>query len=158
MKLLTKLFGTASLAAAFTALASLVAFAEGEPAPTEGAGSGLLGMFLPIVLMIAVFYFLLIRPQKKREKEAKMMRDSIVVGDELVTIGGVVGKVTKVKDDEITIETGADKNRITFKKWAVNSVLTQKDTVASKSSKKDDDPDSYLDEYEEEIEGKKSKK
>lgn len=156
MKSLKKFFSISSLALLFCGSMSLAAFAEGEAVP-ENASGGLLGMIVPLVLMLAVFYFLLIRPQKKREKEAKNMRDSIVVGDELVTIGGIVGKVTKVKDDEITVETGADKNRITFKKWAVNSVITQKDAVVSASKKKDDDPDSYLDEYEEEVEGKKNK-
>ena len=70
-----------------------------------------------------MFYFLLIRPQKKQEKEAQAMRNSISVGDTITTIGGITGTVLSVKEDEdvITLETGADRNRITVKKWAVQS-------------------------------------
>ena len=122
---------------------------------TTQSSGGMGSMLISIVLMIAVFYFLLIRPQKKKEKEAKNMRDSLMVGDDLVTIGGIVGKVIKIKDDEVTIETGSNKTRLTFKKWAINQVLTEKDIIASNAKKNDDDPDSYLDEYVDETEKKK---
>jgi len=137
----------------FAVMMSATAFAADASAPQS---SGMGSMVLSIVLMIAIFYFLLIRPQKKKEKEAKNMRDSLMVGDELVTIGGIVGKVIKIKDDEVTIETGSNKTRLTFKKWGINQVLTEKDIAAATASKKvDDDPDSYLDEYVDEIENKK---
>ena len=137
----------------FAVMMSATAFAADTSAPQS---SGMGSMVLSIVLMIAIFYFLLIRPQKKKEKEAKNMRDSLMVGDELVTIGGIVGKVIKIKDDEVTIETGSNKTRLTFKKWGINQVLTEKDIAAATASKKnDDDPDSYLDEYVDEIENKK---
>ncbi len=82
--------------------------------------------FLPLILILVAFWFFLIRPQKKQEKEAKAMRESIGMGDTITTIGGITGTVCQVKDDEFIIETGANKNRITVKKWAVQT----KDTVS----------------------------
>ena len=73
-----------------------------------------------IVAMIAVFYFLIIRPQKKRDKAARDMRSSIKVGDEIVTIGGICGKVTNIKDDTVTIISAESK--MTFLKTAIASV------------------------------------
>ena len=73
-----------------------------------------------IVGMVAVFYFLILRPQKKRDKEARDMRDSIKVGDEVITIGGIVGKVCNVKEDRITIITSESK--MVFLKTAISSV------------------------------------
>ncbi len=77
----------------------------------------------PTVLMYAailgIFYFLLIRPQRKKEKETQEMRKSLVVGDEILTIGGIYGKVINIKDDTITIEIGADKVKLKIAKWAI---------------------------------------
>ena len=90
-------------------------------AAQTGTGS-MLGAILPFVLMIVVFYFFLIRPQKKQEKATAAMRNSLSVGDEVTTIGGIVGRITHVKDDIVTIETGADRNKIRFRKSAIASV------------------------------------
>ena len=79
--------------------------------------SGLL-MLIP---MIAVFYFLLIRPENKRKKEAEQMRSAVKTGDRVTTIGGVVGVVVNVKDDKFVLETGADQVRIEFAKWALST-------------------------------------
>ena len=68
-----------------------------------------------------LFYFLLIMPQKKREKKDRILRNSLEAGDHSVTIGGIVGKILTVKEDEITIETGADRTKLTLKKWCVQS-------------------------------------
>ncbi len=68
-----------------------------------------------------LFYFLLIMPQKKREKKDLILRNSLEAGDHIVTIGGIVGKILTVKEDEITIETGADRTKLTLKKWCVQS-------------------------------------
>lgn len=84
--------------------------------------------------IIVIFYFLLIRPQKKKEKEAENMRKGIEVGDRIVTIGGIIGKVCNVKDDSITIETGADKVRLKLVKSAVSSV-EKRDVSAEKNDK-----------------------
>ena len=77
--------------------------------------------YIWIALMIALFYFMLIRPQKKKEKADPMLRNSLKPGDLIVTIGGFTGRVLNVKDDIITFETGAGKTKLTVKKWAIQS-------------------------------------
>ena len=75
-----------------------------------------------LVLVVVAFYFLLIRPQKKQEKAANEMRNALQVGDEITTIGGVIGKIVSIKEETITIETSKDKTKIRFLKSAVRSV------------------------------------
>ena len=77
-----------------------------------------------LVLIFVVFYFLLIRPQRKREKETQKMRSSIVVGDEVVTAGGIIGLVVSIKDDTLVIETGSDRSKIRVARWAIQQVNT----------------------------------
>ena len=86
-------------------------------APAGGMGSSI----VMLVVMFAVFYFMLIRPENKRKKEAEQMRSSVKTGDKIVTIGGICGTVVNVKDTRIVIETGADQVRIEFEKWAISS-------------------------------------
>lgn len=86
---------------------------------------GMIQMVIMIVLMIAVFYFLMIRPENKRKKAAEEMRSSLSVGDTITTIGGITGTVCAVKENTIVIETGADRVRIEFTKWAVSTKGTQ---------------------------------
>ncbi len=74
-----------------------------------------------LVAMLVVFYFLLIRPENKRKKEAEKMRSELSVGDEITTIGGILGTICAVKENTIVIETGADRVRIELTKWAVSS-------------------------------------
>ncbi len=74
-----------------------------------------------IVLMVAIFYFMLIRPENKRKKEAEQLRASIKTGDKITTIGGITGTVVNVKDDKLVIESGADQVRIELCKWAVST-------------------------------------
>jgi preprotein translocase subunit YajC len=78
-----------------------------------------------MVAMFAVFYFLIIRPQKKREKKVNEMRNSLEEGNEIVTIGGIAGTVAHIKDDMVTIEVGADRTKLTVMKWAIGSVQTK---------------------------------
>jgi preprotein translocase subunit YajC len=73
-------------------------------------------------LVVVAFYFFLIRPQKKQEKAANDMRNALQVGDEITTIGGVIGKIVSIKDETITIETSKDKTKIRFLKSAVRNV------------------------------------
>ena len=80
-----------------------------------------------LAVMIAIFYFLLIRPENKKKKAVNEMRNSLKVGDEITTIGGIVGTICAVKDQTIVIETGADRVRIEFTKWAISSKGTQND-------------------------------
>ncbi|MBU5433541.1 preprotein translocase subunit YajC [Intestinimonas sp. MSJ-38] len=77
--------------------------------------------YIWIVATFAIFYLLLIRPQQKREKKERIMRNSLEAGDHIVTIGGIVGKIISVKEDEIVIETGADRTKLTMKKWCVQA-------------------------------------
>ena len=74
-----------------------------------------------LVLMLAMLYFFMIRPENKRKKEAQNLRDSLKVGDVITTIGGIVGTICKVDESTIVIETGADRVRIEFTKWAVST-------------------------------------
>ncbi len=85
----------------------------------------LLSMILPFVVLFAIMYFMIIRPQKKRDKLTKQMLDGLVVGDKILTIGGIIGKLVSIKDDTICIETGksGEKSTITFKRTAVSEVL-----------------------------------
>ncbi len=78
-----------------------------------------------IVVMIAIMYFMLIRPENKKKKAAEEMRSSLKVGDTITTIGGVVGTICAVKEQTIVMETGADRVRIEFTKWAISSKGTQ---------------------------------
>ena len=72
-----------------------------------------------VVALIAIFYFLLIRPENKKKKEAQQLRDSLAVGDEVTTIGGIVGTFCHVKENTIVIETGADRVRLEMMKWSI---------------------------------------
>lgn len=76
---------------------------------------------LMLVLMLAMLYFFMIRPENKRKKEAQNLRDSLKVGDVITTIGGIVGTICKVDESTIVIETSADRVRIEFTKWAVST-------------------------------------
>ena len=99
-----------------------------EEAATATAGSG--SMLIMMVALIAVFYFFMIRPENKRKKEAQAMRDALKVGDEITTIGGVIGEVVSVKDESIVIETSADRVRIEFAKFAVSKNNTAEKEIA----------------------------
>lgn len=95
----------------------MIQFLEGTPtAPTGGMST-----IIMLVVMIAVFYFMLIRPENKRKKEAEQTRNSIKVGDEVTTIGGIIGTVVNVKEDKFVMETSADQVRIEFAKWAIST-------------------------------------
>jgi len=92
-----------------------------ETAPAE-QGSMLLTL-LPLALLAIVFYFFLYRPQKKQEKETAEMRNSVELGDIIVTAGGIVGMVVKVTEEMLLIETSGNRTKIQIQKWAVSSVL-----------------------------------
>jgi preprotein translocase subunit YajC len=86
------------------------------------AGEQFSGIIMMVVLF-ALMYFMMIRPQKKKDKEVKAMRDNLTIGDEVITIGGIHGKVVKVNDEIIVLEMLHAKQRIEFSKWAVGSVV-----------------------------------
>lgn len=83
------------------------------------------GLLIWVVVIVA-FYFLLIRPQKKKDKQLKEMRDSLEKGDTVVTIGGIVAKVSKVEEDNVVLEIGPSRTKVPFEKWAIGRVLEKK--------------------------------
>lgn len=88
----------------------------------EGFDLASIGSFiLPIAVTAVVFYFMLIRPEQKRKKNVQKMLSELKVGDEITTRGGIVGKIVKIKDDKLTIETGTEKAKISIMRWAVLS-------------------------------------
>lgn len=91
----------------------------------EGLGS--YSGIIMIVLLFAVFYFFLIRPENKKKKKLQEMRTNLQVGDQITTIGGIVGKIVSIKDDMITFETGEDRVRVQIMRWAIstNGIDTQ---------------------------------
>ena len=98
-------------------------------------------MIIMLVVMIGVFYFLLIRPENKRKKEAEQMRSSVKEGDQVTTIGGVIGVVVSVKEDKFVMETSADRVRVEFAKWAISSndsAVAAAQEAAKKAAKKKD--------------------
>ncbi len=114
-------------------------------AATDGAtGNSWLALLMqiaPFALIILLMYFLMIRPQKKKQQEEQKMRNSIRVGDELTTIGGICGRVVNIKDDTLTIETGADRSKMQIKKWAIQTVETKHEESDMANVDDDDDDD-----------------
>ncbi len=108
---------------------------------TTGTTQTPAGLFDPtflimILAMFAIMYFLMIRPESKRKKKAEEMRNSLSVGEEITTIGGLTGKVVQVTEDTITFETGEDRVRIQTKKWAVQTTAKMEAEEANKYKKK----------------------
>ena len=98
-------------------------------------GGSLMSTIIMLVVMVGVFYFMLIRPENKRKKEAEQLRSSIKTGDKITTIGGIIGTVVSVKDDKFVLETSADQVRIEFAKWAVSTNETAAE-AAQEAAKK----------------------
>ena len=122
MKKLEKL-GLAMSAAALTgSLCTVTAFAS--DGGSKGTGAMGFSSLIFLILMFVVMYFILIRPQKKKEKESKAMQSSLQVGDEIVTIGGIVGLVVQVNEDTVVIETTSNRNKLRIKNWAVQENIT----------------------------------
>ncbi len=101
--------------------------AAADAGAEAGATNSTLAMLIqfgPIVLIFVVFYFFLIRPQKKKEKEIQRMRSNLQVGDEVVTAGGIVGLVVSIREDTVVIETGSDRSKIRVERWAIQTNRT----------------------------------
>jgi preprotein translocase subunit YajC len=79
--------------------------------------------------LFAVFYFLLIRPQKKKDKKLKEMRESLSVGDKVTTIGGIIANVAKIEEDFVVLELGPNRTKVPFEKWAIGTVESKKESV-----------------------------
>ncbi len=95
-------------------------FGAAQQQGTASGGSGI-SMIIIMVALFGVMYFMMIRPQKKKQQEEQTMRDNIQVGDEITTIGGIMGRVVTVKEDSLIIETGADRNKMKIARWAVST-------------------------------------
>ena len=102
---------------------------------TTSTTPGLASPLIMMVLMFAIFYFMLIRPENKRKKEAEQMRSNIKTGDKIITIGGIVGTVVNVKESRIVIESGADQVRIELEKWAVSTNETAAEAAKAEAKK-----------------------
>ena len=105
-------------------LFSNVALAETAAPATNQAGGDMLSMIIMIVAMVAIFYFLMIRPQRKKDKAVKDMLSSLKPGDRICTIGGFYGTIVRIKDDVLTIECGDAKTQMKIARWAVKSIDT----------------------------------
>lgn len=96
---------------------------------STGGMGGIVGLILWVAVMFAMMYFLIIRPQRKKTKEEKKMRENLQVGDEIVTIGGIYGRVFSLKEDTIVIESKSDHSKITVARWALQTNLTVHDDI-----------------------------
>ena len=113
----------------------MLSFVSTATTGTDTAAGGLFGgpyMIIMIVLFIAIFYFMILRPENKKKKEAEALRNSLHKGDKITTIGGIMGKIVDIKDDKIVIETGEDQVRMELQKW---SVMTNHSAEKEKSKR-----------------------
>ena len=113
-------------------------------AATGAVGMG--SMLIPLVIMIAVMYFLMIRPENKRKKQAEEMRNSLKKGDQITTIGGIIGKIVQVTDETIIIETSDDRVRMELTKWAVSTNNSNPPADAKKGKKTEKEEPAKLEE------------
>jgi preprotein translocase subunit YajC len=105
-------------------MTNLLPMAASSSSSSADATYSTIYMIVMFAVLILIFYFLLIRPQRKKDKQTQKMRDALQVGDEVTTVGGIVGRIVTIKDNTIVIETGADRNKIRIKKWAIQSCDT----------------------------------
>lgn len=95
--------------------------AAGATAADGAKSSSPVGMIIIMVAMFAVMYLLMIRPQKKKQAEEQKLRDSVQIGDEITTIGGIQGRIVTVKEDSVILETGPDRTKLKFMRWAIQT-------------------------------------
>lgn len=112
----------------------MLKFLEAAATDTSSSGSMMITIVM-LVLMVGIFYFMLIRPENKRKKEAEQMRSNMKVGDKITTIGGIVGTVVSIKEDKFVVETSADQVRIEFAKWALSTNETAAAAAQEKAKK-----------------------
>ncbi len=120
-----KILAAAMCVAVMLTMFAVTASAEGETATAEqpSAWAQILSLVVPFAILAVVFYFFILRPQKKQQRETQQMRDSIARGDTVVTAGGIIGIVITVKDDMVLLESSGDKTKIQVQKWAISSIL-----------------------------------
>ena len=123
----------------FNNFVSVLATAAGTMTEAEAQAAATSQLVSSVIMMVAVlglFYFMAVRPQKKKEKEQKEMRDALQIGDEVTTIGGIVGIVVRKGEDTVVIETGGDRSKIRVKTWAISENLTKHDAPDELGKKK----------------------
>ena len=103
-------------------LSPLSLLAEVAPEGAEGGVVGMLMTFVPLLAMAVIFYFMLIRPQRKKDKKVKQMLAELKVGDRVTTIGGIHGTIAQIKDDTMVVAVGQDKVKLVFARWGIRSV------------------------------------
>ncbi len=121
-------------------LFEITALAAGESAGQQAGAGSVISMFLPFVIIIGVMYFLMIRPQKKKEKLKQEMLSQLIVGDKVLTIGGIHGKIVSIKGENLVIETGkvGDPSTIKIARWAISEVTKPADdNVKNESEEKE---------------------
>ena len=102
-----------------------IAFAESSGGGQQDSGDATLSMlftFLPLILIFVVFYFMMIRPQRKKDKQVKEMLNNLKAGDRICTIGGIYGTITGIKDDTVTLSVGRDNMSMVVARWGIRSV------------------------------------
>ncbi len=106
--------------------------------PAANGGGSFILMIVIYVAIFAALYFFLIRPNSKKKKEEAELRNNLEIGDEITTIGGIIGRVVAIKEDEdsIIIETGSDRNKMRMKRWAISSINTVKENAAAQATEK----------------------
>lgn len=103
----------------------LLSIATSGTGDAAASGSNQYSFIILMVVLFVAMYFFTIRPQKKRQKEEQEMRNSLEIGDEIITIGGIVGRVVTIREDDIVIETGADRTKMKIQRWAINTNKTK---------------------------------
>lgn len=105
-----------------------------QTADTANSGGNSFTMIILMVVMVVVMYFVMIRPQKKKQQEEQKLRDSVQIGDEITTIGGINGRVVTVKEDSIVLETGADRTKMKVMRWAIQTNNTANERAESEKA------------------------
>jgi preprotein translocase subunit YajC len=122
MELLYKLVGIATAAAEGTAAAGTAAAGAAEEMAEINPVVSIITTLLPMVLIFVVFYFMLIRPQQKKDKQVKEMLNNLKVSDRVCTIGGIYGTITQIKDDTVTLAVGNQNMTMVIARWGIRSV------------------------------------
>lgn len=127
-------------------LSNIYFLLEAAPEAAQAPGMGaMLQMFLPLIIVFVLMYFMTIRPQKKREEELRRQLDAMEVGDQVITIGGITGRVFNIQDDEVTVSTSVQNTLMTFKKSAIAVVIpANPDKAAEKKAESKEDKPNFV--------------
>ena len=135
MKLMNKILVRLAAGVCAASALCMTVFAE-SGASSDGQKAvqapSLMTTVVPLLITLVLLYFIMMRPQQKREKEAQQMRENVRIGDEVCTAGGIVGIVLKINEDSVVLETGGERNKIRVKKWAIHENITQMEEAAAK--------------------------